>query len=155
MVNRLEIPRAGEGKRGESGYLGYLLRQAAGAHRLRMERALAEIDMTVPQFLVLTMLKAYEGASGADIARLSQLTPQTVSVIIANLEKSALVERVPDPVHGRIQRLSPTAKGLDLMACAKRMTGALEVELAQGFSDQEMAIVRRWLAAIAKPGNDG
>ena len=54
-------PLPGEGKRGEAGYLGYLLRQAQGAARLSLERALAELDVTPPQFLVLTMLKAYPG----------------------------------------------------------------------------------------------
>ena len=34
-------PQPGEGKRGEEGYLGYLLRQAAGANRNRMEHALS------------------------------------------------------------------------------------------------------------------
>jgi hypothetical protein len=32
------IPAPGEGKRGESGYLAYLLRQASAANRLNMER---------------------------------------------------------------------------------------------------------------------
>ena len=31
------LPRPGEGKRGEEGYLGYLLRQAAGAYRTALE----------------------------------------------------------------------------------------------------------------------
>ena len=33
------VPAPGEGKRGEDGYLGYLLRQAQGAARLSLERA--------------------------------------------------------------------------------------------------------------------
>ena len=36
------LPEAGEGKRGMEGHLGYLLRQAAQAHRNRVERALAD-----------------------------------------------------------------------------------------------------------------
>jgi hypothetical protein len=32
------VPQPGEGKRGEQGYLGYLLRQASVAVRTRMER---------------------------------------------------------------------------------------------------------------------
>lgn len=59
------IPQVGEGKRGENGYLGYLLRQAAGAYRHRMERVLADLRVTPPQFSVLTMLAAYPGISNA------------------------------------------------------------------------------------------
>src|SRR6185437_4941872 len=75
-------PPPGQGKRGEQGYLAYLLRQAQAAARLAMERALAELGVTPPQFVVLTMLRAYPGLSGADLARVALLTPQTVGVII-------------------------------------------------------------------------
>jgi len=36
----VKVPAPGEGKRGEAGYLSYLLRQAAAAVRLRLERTL-------------------------------------------------------------------------------------------------------------------
>jgi hypothetical protein len=82
-------PPPGQGKRGEKGYLGYLLRQAQAAARLTLERALADLGITPPQFVVLTMLRAYPGLSGADLARLALLTPQTVGVIIRNLSATA------------------------------------------------------------------
>jgi hypothetical protein len=44
-------PPPGEGKRGEQGYLAYLLRQAQAAARLAMERALADLGVTPPQFV--------------------------------------------------------------------------------------------------------
>src|SRR5262249_61661688 len=86
-VPRSRVPAPGEGKRGEAGYLGYLLRQAAGAYRLRMERALADIAVTPPQFSVLTMLAAYPGHSNADLAPGALLTPQTVKGIVGNHER--------------------------------------------------------------------
>ena len=99
------IPQVGEGKRGENGYLGYLLRQAAGAYRHRVERALADLRVTPPQFSVLTMLAAYPGISNADLARLALLTPQTVSTIVANLERAGAIVRQPHHYHGRIQQI--------------------------------------------------
>ena len=80
------VPRPGEGKRGEAGHLGYLLRQAGAAVRLKLERTLADLEVTPPQFAILTMLVAYPGISNAEIARLAYLTPQTVSAIVGNLE---------------------------------------------------------------------
>jgi hypothetical protein len=47
----VRVPEPGEGKRGEAGYLSYLLRQAAGAVRLRLERSLADLGVTPPQYL--------------------------------------------------------------------------------------------------------
>jgi DNA-binding MarR family transcriptional regulator len=98
----VKVPDAGEGKRGEAGYLSYLLRQAAGAVRLRLERRLADLGVTPPQFLVLTMLDAYPGVSGADIARMASLTLQTVHGIIGNLERAGLTAHSAHPVHGHV-----------------------------------------------------
>lgn len=143
------VPAVGEGKRGEAGYLGYLLRQAAAAHRLRMERALANLSVTMPQFLVLTMLKAYPGASNADLARLAQLTPQTLSVIVANLLKAGTVERRPHAEHGRIRMISVTATGLALLEQCRARVAPLENELTTAFSPDEQETIRRWLVSVA------
>jgi DNA-binding MarR family transcriptional regulator len=143
------IPEAGEGKRGEQGYLGYLLRQAAAAHRLRMERGLADLGLTLPQFLVLTMLRAYPGASNADLARLAQLTPQTLSVIVANLLKAGMVARTAHAEHGRIQMLHITEAGQTLLAQCRERVGPVEAGLMEDFSPEEQAVIRRWLVSVA------
>src|SRR6202046_4907737 len=115
----VRIPAPGEGKRGEAGYLSYLLRPAAGAVRLRLERSLTSLGVTPPQFLVLTMLDSYPGASGADVARLTLLTPQTVHGIIGNLERAELIVRSPHPIHGRVQVIALTKAGRALLSRCK------------------------------------
>jgi DNA-binding MarR family transcriptional regulator len=142
-------PPPGQGKRGEQGYFGYLLRQAAGASRLTLERALSELGVTPPQFLVLTMLKAYPGLSGADLARVAMLTPQTVGVIIRNLERDGAIRMTPHPVHGRVLQWTLTKRGLSLLERCRKHALALERRLAAGLSGREQAVVRRWLAKIA------
>ncbi|MGY3452537.1 MarR family winged helix-turn-helix transcriptional regulator [Bradyrhizobium sp. USDA 4353] len=142
-------PAAGEGKRGEDGHLAYLLRQAQAAARLSLERALVSTGLTHPQFVVLTMLKAYPGLSGADCARVALLTPQTVNVIIGNLERDGAITRSPHPVHGRVLQWTLTRRGLALLAKARQQASALERRLARGVSQRELATIRRWLARIA------
>ncbi|MFG1215165.1 MarR family winged helix-turn-helix transcriptional regulator [Xanthobacter flavus] len=144
-----EIPSAGYGKRGEDGHLGYLLRQANVAFRTRLERALADTGVTQPQFVVLTMIDAYPGCSGADLARLSLLTPQTVSVIVSNLKRDGLLQSGPHPVHGRIRCLSLTVPGKDVLTRCKDSANALEAEIAAPLSAEEAAVVRRWLVRVA------
>lgn len=144
------IPAAGEGKRGEGGYLGYLLRQAAHAYRQRQERALADLPLTPPQFTVLTMLNASPGASGADLARLALLTPQTVNVIVRNLLKAGLLARAPDATHGRILNLRFTESGRRTLTAARSRVMALEDELSHGLDAGKEADLRRWLAGLAR-----
>ena len=142
-------PPPGEGKRGEQGYFGYLLRQASAASRLTLERALAELGATPPQFVVLTMLKAYPGLSGADLARVALLTPQTVGVIIRNLERDGAIKMTPHPVHGRVLQWTLTRRGLTLLEKCRKHAMALERRLAARLSPQAQATVRHWLAKIA------
>ena len=142
-------PQPGQGKRGEQGYLGYLLRQAQAAARLTLERALADLGVTPPQFVVLTMLKAYPGLSGADLARVALLTPQTVGVIIRNLERADAIRKTPHPVHGRLLQWTLTRRGLTLLDQCRRHVMALERRLSAGLSRSAQATVRRWLSDIA------
>jgi DNA-binding MarR family transcriptional regulator len=142
-------PPPGEGKRGEQGYLGYLLRQAHAANRLKMERTLADLGVTPPQFVVLTMLSAYPGLSGADLARVALLTPQTVGVIIRNLERDGAIRKSPHPVHGRVLQWTLTGRGKTLLGNCRRRVMELERRLAAGLSRTAEATVRRWLARIA------
>src|SRR5258708_22763997 len=58
-------PPPGQGKRGERGYLAYLLRQAQAATPPRMEPALAELRPTPPPFIVPTMLNSHPRLSVA------------------------------------------------------------------------------------------
>jgi DNA-binding MarR family transcriptional regulator len=139
----------GQGKRGETGYLAYLLRQAQAAARLTLERALADLGVTPPQFVVLTMLRAYPGLSGADLARVALLTPQTVGVIIANLERDGAIRKTPHPVHGRVLQWTLTRRGEALLGKCRRPVRALERRLAAGLAEKSQAIVRRWLSRIA------
>jgi len=142
-------PPPGRGKRGEQGHLAYLLRQAQGAARLTLERALADLGLTPPQFVVLTMLKAYPGLSGADLARVAILTPQTVGVIIRNLERDRAIRKTPHPVHGRVLRWTLTRRGSTLLDKCRRPVKALERRLVTGLSAKTQATVRRWLSNIA------
>jgi DNA-binding MarR family transcriptional regulator len=142
-------PPPGQGKRGEQGYLAYLLRQAQAASRLTMERSLASLGVTTPQFVVLTMLRAYPGLSGADLARVALQTPQTVGVIIRNLERDGAISKTPHPVHGRMLKWTLTRRGTRLLDNCRRRALAQERRLAAGLNASSQRIVRRWLSKIA------
>jgi len=142
-------PPPGQGKRGENGHLAYLLRQAQAATRLTMERTLADLGLTPPQFAVLTMLRAYPGLSGADLARVSLLTPQTVGVIIRNLERDGAIRKTPHPVHGRVLQWSLTRRGGTLLDKSRRRVVALERRMAAGLGAKAQVTIRRWLSKIA------
>lgn len=150
MSRKVAIPAPGEGKRGPEGYLGYLVRQANVAVRAAMEKALADLDVTPPQFAVLTMIVAYPGLSGADLARLTFLTPQTINVIVRNLVRAGLVEKTAHAVHGRILRLGATPRGEALLRRCRARVQEVEGRIAGLLGREEERVVRRWLAAVGE-----
>jgi DNA-binding MarR family transcriptional regulator len=144
------VPATGEGMRGEKGHLPYLLAQANAAVRLALDRAFADLNVTVPQFAVLTMIDAYPGVSGADLARLTLLTPQTINVIVKNLERDGLIIKTPDDVHGRVIRIETTARGRALRSKCRSRADAFEKTLAKDLSDAEQRTIRRWLVRVTQ-----
>ena len=125
------------------------MRQAQAATRLTLERALADLNITSPQFAVLTMLRAYPGLSGADLARVALLTPQTVGVIIRNLERAGAIRKTPHPVHGRVLQWSLTHRGGNLLDRCRRHVNVVERRLMAGLTATAEATIRRWLSKIA------
>jgi DNA-binding MarR family transcriptional regulator len=142
-------PEAGEGRRGTSGHIAYLLRQACGAARLAHDAALAEAGLTTPQFLVLNLLDAYPHASGAELARVAHLTPQTVNLIVRKLERDRLIARTSHRTHGRILCLELTSEGRARLKRCKSLADAVERRLLGLLDPQAEAKVRRWLVDVA------
>jgi DNA-binding MarR family transcriptional regulator len=149
-ISARAVPSTGEGMRGEKGHLPYLLAQANGAVRLALERAFADLDVTLPQFSVLTMVHAYPGVSGAELARLTLLTPQTINLIVKNLERDGLIVKTPDDVHGRIIHIEITDKGRQLRQKCRTRADQMEKLLEENLSDAEQRTIRRWLVRVTQ-----
>lgn len=129
--------------------MAYLLRQAHAAVRLTIERALEDLQVTRPHFLVMTMINAYPGVSSADVARLPMLTPQTISLIVANLERAGRITRSVSPTHGRVQRMELTEEGRELLGRCRERVQPIEPRLTAGISPEQEAGIRRWLVDLA------
>ncbi len=81
--------------------------------RVRGLRLAAEIDprLDYSGYLLLhAITEAQDGIRGTELAESFGVHKSTISRAIANLEKLGLTERVPDPVDGRAQLLTPTAE---------------------------------------------
>ena len=92
---------------------------------------------------------SHPGLSGADLARVALLTPQTVGVIVRNLERDGAIAKSPHPVHGRVLQWTLTRRGARLLENCRRHALALERRLAAGLNAKSQVTVRRWLSKIA------
>lgn len=145
----MSIPEVGEGKRGSSGYLLYLLRQASTVVQQATDRQLAPHGLTLAQYSALTMIAAYDGLSSADLAKLSMLTPQSAHETVQRLLNADLVRRRPKPGHRRVLLLEITDEGRRLLALARRSCDEIEAALEKQARRCDEQAVRRWLVDIA------
>lgn len=146
MASPLDLPsRAGAAARPP---LGFLLRQAAAAHRLKIDQALADLNVTAPQFLVLRLLSQNVGASNAEVARMTGLTTPTISVIVANLKRRGAVLNRPHAIHGRVQHLDLTEGGEKLLSACDTHVERVEADLQAGLAPAKLAAIYEWLFSV-------
>ena len=127
--------------------LGYAIKLAQHGIRLRMDEALRPLGLTTPQYGVLCALEAEPGLSNARLARALFVTAQTMHGTLSNLERQGLVERRPDPEHGRAQQGVISAEGALALKSAHQVVGEVETRMMIGMSEAE---ARKLTTALMK-----
>jgi DNA-binding MarR family transcriptional regulator len=103
----------------------YRLKRLQQALRNAMERSLAEVSLTGPQYAVLAALEANPDATSADLARLCFVTAQTMNEIVQGLTSNGLIRR-EGPSHGRAVQLNLTGEGMLLLNTAHGRVTSVE-----------------------------
>lgn len=85
--------------------------------------ALAEADLTLPQYRVLVFL-APRGRPATHVAALLGVTPSTVTSVVDGLVTRGLVQRSSDPADRRRVVLSLTTAGVDTVRHGDAVVGA-------------------------------
>ena len=112
-----------------SKHLGYLIKEVQHMLRTSMDNALRDIELTTPQYSILSELDEFPGLSNADLARRSFVTPQTMNLIVRALEEHGLIAREPNETHGRKQDIRLTERGQKLLKRAHQAVGGIETGL--------------------------
>jgi len=146
----MSVPAIGQSYRGVDGHSSYLLRQAWQAVSAAMDSALRPHGLTGPQYGVLSVLAREPGASGADLARVCNTTPQAMNGVLATLERESLIERRPHPTHGRILQATLTSEGQWRLEAANPAVRSLRRAIERGFSADEIVTIKTWLVETAK-----
>lgn len=124
----------------------------------RAQRALQRWTETRPdtwpgissaQVGLLFYLESHPQAMIGEIAAALQVAPAAVTNLSKRMQEAGLIERVADAEDARITRLRLTAAGEDAHRHAHRLLGQMNAHLKAGFSEEELAIVARWLQHAA------
>lgn len=114
-----------------------------------MNRALESIGVTLPQFTALARLYATPGLSNAELARQSDVTPQTMNVIVARLEAAGLVVRRRHPEHGLILLAELTPEGREVAGQCLRVAETVETSVLRTLEAKERRTLLDLLTRLA------
>ncbi|WP_069386495.1 MarR family winged helix-turn-helix transcriptional regulator [Cellulosimicrobium cellulans] len=129
--------------------LGYALKRTAAALRSAMDAALRPLSLTVPQYACLEVLGHSPGLSGAELARATFVTRQSMHALLKGLEDRGLLSRPASAPHGRALPTELTAAGRDALESASAVVAAVERTMVASLSPAALDRMRDDLAACA------
>lgn len=111
--------------------------------RSRMDEELRPQGVTTAQLHVLKAVRDEPGASGAQLARVCFITPQSAQELLKELERGGWILR--EHGQGRVLLTRLTPEGDRLLKRLDAMTRAIEGKLWAGISDEAMGELNRVL----------
>jgi DNA-binding MarR family transcriptional regulator len=106
----------------------------------RMRQVRPEGELSLPESTALARLDRTGPATPGALAKMEQISPQSMGTTLGALEARGLIERRADPADGRRVVLSVTESGLEVLRHKRgARTGQLAEALSTGFSQAELS----------------
>jgi DNA-binding MarR family transcriptional regulator len=121
------------------GQLAAVLRVTIGLLLRRLRQVQGEGELTLPESSALVRLERGGPATPSALARLEQISPQSMGATLAALESRGLIERHSDPDDGRRSVMSVTEAGRQVLGDRRNArTEQLARALSAGFTQPEL-----------------
>jgi len=124
----------------DAGDVAAALRVSIGLLLRRLRQVPAEGELTLPESSALARLDRGGPTTATVLARLEQISPQSMGATLSTLEDRGLVERRPDPGDGRRAVISLTETGLQALRNKRNArTQQMAQALSAGFTPPELS----------------
>ena len=127
--------------------LGYLFRLAHQRFRAALEDGLQDLGLSAQEYVVLSVFETRSELSSSELARITQVTRQTMHTAVLELETAGLLER--RPTNKRVVLVRLTRRGREILEVATERVRAIERAALAGLSRTDERAVRTWLANTA------
>jgi DNA-binding MarR family transcriptional regulator len=118
------------------------LRVSIGLLLRRLRQTRSDGELTLPESSALTRLDRGGPATASALAKLEQISPQSMGATLGALEAKGVIERRPDPGDGRRAVLSVTDAGSRLLRDKRNArTERLAKALSAGFTPAEIQLL--------------
>jgi DNA-binding MarR family transcriptional regulator len=127
--------------------LGYLFRLAHQRFRTALDDALRDLGLSAQEYGVLSVFETTPELSTSELARVAQVSRQSMHAGVLRLEAAGLVERKARNQRDVMVRL--TRRGHTLLEDATERVRAIERAALADLTPPEERVVREWLARVA------
>ena len=127
--------------------LGYLFRLAHQRFRALLDSELQDLGLSAQDYGILSLFETRPELSTSELARISQVTRQTMHTSILSLEAAGLVER--SARNQRVVLVRPTTRGRKCLETATRRVRVVEHAALAALSREDERTIRAWLANLA------
>ncbi|HEY1511892.1 MAG TPA: MarR family transcriptional regulator [Solirubrobacteraceae bacterium] len=132
--------------------LGYLFRLAHQRFRATLDDVLHDLGISAQQYVILSVFETRPELSTSELARITQVTRQTMHAAVLELETAGLIERRAQ--NQRVVLVGPTRRGRKTLAAGTDRVRVVEQDALAGLDRTEERVVRTWLANVAAPEHD-
>jgi DNA-binding MarR family transcriptional regulator len=112
-----------------------------------LDDELEDLGLSAHEYGILSVFEIRAELSTSELARVTQVTRQTMHAAVGRLEAAGLLERRAH--NQRVVLLRPTERGRDALRAGTKRIRAAERAAFGGLSKQDEATVRAWLAGLA------
>jgi DNA-binding MarR family transcriptional regulator len=116
---------------------------------------LDQFGVSAAQHAVLMFLVNKPGSLVGELASAVGLSSAAASGLISRMADGGLLERRQSPNDKRASELYASEKGQAIVAGGAALVKQGNERLAEGFSEEDLAVVERFLSTVAKRAADG
>src|SRR5436190_18185678 len=120
--------------------LGYVFRLAYQRFRAALDEALEDLDLSAQEYVILSVFETRPELSTSELARITQVTRQTMHTAVLGLETAGLLERRAK--NQRVVLVRPTGRGRKTLNAATDRVRAVELAALAGLTRAEERAVR-------------
>ena len=126
--------------------LGCLFRLGYQRFRAALDDALEELGLSAQDYVILSVFETRAELSTSELARITQVTRQTMHTAVVGLESAGLLERRAR--NPRVVLVGLTRRGRKALKAATDRVRAVERSALTGLSRDDERAVRNWLASL-------
>jgi DNA-binding MarR family transcriptional regulator len=119
-------------------------------YRIRLDEELQPHGITTSQLRMLWVVEETPAVSGAKVARICSVTPQSGQATLAVMEANGWIRRRASDASDRVLVSELTASGRKVLVRGKSIAEELNRRLWKGFGERELAEVDAVLASVVE-----